>query len=124
MKCLNCGKYFSIERNLKTLFSTNRDYICKSCFKLVRIVNDFSMIPLSKYHLIIFTLFNEIKYFNYQALIYYYSKLFTKIITLYQGHLVIPYDRFYVDDNVIKEYKIMSIMEEKDIVIVCNQLVL
>lgn len=82
------------------------------------------MIPLSKYHLIIFTLFNEIKYFNYHALIYYYSKLFTKIITLYQGHLVIPYDRFYVDDNVIKEYKIMSIMEEKDIMIVCNQLVL
>ena len=123
MKCRICDKYFNYKKTFKNLFEIDKDIICEQCYRRYPINLDYTVIPLVKYNLKIYSLHKQIYRINEHAYINEYSRIFNYIYDKNKKLPILLYNRFYLNQTNIYKMEIVSTFFESDVFIICNNLV-
>ena len=120
MLCLACEEEFNEPRFLKDLFRTKKYYICSKCLKKYPIEIEYLKFPLSNNHYLeIVSLFKS-KLFNYNCYVYEYSLIYQKLIQTLSNSLVLPYERYSLNEEKLSEIEHISTLLNKDIIVLTN----
>lgn len=123
MKCFICKKYFNYKKTFKNLFEIDKDIICEQCYKRYPINLDYSVVPLERHYLKIYSLHKIIFRINEHAYINEYSRIFNYLFDNKKRVPILLYNRFYLNESNIYKMELVSTLFESDVYIICNNLV-
>ena len=124
MYCLICNNEFVEKRTLKDLFRTRKFYVCNCCLNKYPYNIERSVIPLNNHNLEIISLFEKERKINYDAFTYEFSALYKKVCELNIKELIFYCNKLYVNEEAIENYNQISMLLDKDIIILTNVLLI
>ncbi len=115
-RCLNCGNSFYTKRNLLSLFSNKKMYLCNLCIRQNPINLKFEEIILDKYTVTIITMFNNVYIKDFSCFFNEYGKIY-KAIYLKTDKPIIFIEHINLNDDVIEEIDEITKLFSSDIII-------
>lgn len=119
MKCAICNRNFIINRKLNDLFKVKKFYVCDSCYKRYPIKINYNVIPLNKYNLRIYSLFDKFYYFSNDPFVLEFSHLLDYVIPLSNDNILI-YNYLNITQKKLEIFEALSTLLESDLIIVCD----
>ena len=120
MKCFICDEYFNERRCLKDLFRTKYFYVCEKCIKKYPLKIENNIIPLDSHTLEITALFEKERRINYDFFICEYSLIYKKICELNVDKMIFFTNKLYLNEEILEHYNQISLLLDKDIIILTN----
>ena len=119
MKCAICNRNFTVKYRLKDLFKNKKYYICDSCYKRYPIKINYNVIPLNKYNLKIYSLFDKYYHFKNDPFVLEFSHLLEYVLTLENENIFI-YNIININEYKLNYFETISNLMESDLIIVCD----
>ena len=107
---------------LKDLFRTKNYLICNSCLKKYPFKIDRSVIPLDNHNLEVISLFQKDKRIYYDAFVYEFSFIYKRISELNVEKQILFTNKLFINEDKLENYNQISILLDKDLVILTNVL--
>jgi len=116
MKCRICDNFFYIKRRLLTLFNTDKEYICNSCYKKFPIALSYEAIALDKYHCLILSIFKHHHKIDYNLFFKEYSKIFLASLKR-RGYEIVFLDFIDLTDDTFEILDCISKLVKSNIIV-------
>lgn len=117
MYCKNCKNYFYIRRNLLTLFSSKKEYLCDKCYNLYPIKLEFNKVILEDYHAAIISLFEIKCKIDYNYFFLEYNKIYNANVRRKDYHVLLL-DYLSLTDYTIEILNMISQLFQKNLLII------
>ncbi len=119
MKCLICNHTFIVKRRIKDLFSYSKYFVCDSCYKKYPIKINYSVVPLNKYSLKIYSLFDKEYYFKNDPFFLEFSHLLDYVLKSSNENIFI-YSLLKLNEYNLSILSNLANLLESDLIIVCD----
>ena len=121
MTCLICKCNFSSKKNIGTFLKLDKSLICDKCYHSYPLKINYSVIPLNKHLLYIYSLYPKPYFINSLAYSYEFSKLFSCIYFSFSNNdYCFAFDYFKLTQLKLDIFDDLSSFYDKDIYIICN----
>ena len=116
MKCRICNNFFYIKRKILTLFSSNEEYICNSCYKKYPIALSYEAIALDRYHCLVLSIFKHHYRIDYNLFFKEYSKIYHACLKR-KGYKVLFLDYIDLNDDTFEVLDCITKLIESNILV-------
>ena len=113
--------FFSNEkRTISTLLKKSKYIICDNCYLKYHINISVASIPLNRFELYIYSLFDKNYRINPLAYSYEYSRLFNYVYYNDKDSLIFSFDKLRLNSTILAIFNDLSTFYAKNICVICN----
>lgn len=114
--CLICGNKFYVKRSILSLFTIEKEYICKDCYKKYPISLNFEDITLDKFKVTFITIFKNVFIKDFSCFYLEYGKIFNAIYKKASVPIIFI-DSITINDYTLEEIDEITKMFSSDVII-------
>ena len=118
MKCLICNKRITSKITFSDFFSRRNRFVCDKCYETFPIHINYNFIPLEKYGLNIYSIFDKEYHFKNDPFVMETSKIFNYLYEKDNNSIILLEKKLLINEYSLNIYQKIANINEKNIFII------